>query len=74
MEDSLCSGKKSYTKRGALSACKKRYKESHVQLRVYACNKGDHWHLTHQLTFDRKKEYKLKPIVKKRRVMFEEED
>lgn len=64
---SLCFGKMSYTKRGALSVCKKRYKESHVKLRIYECDKEDHWHLTHQLKFDREREFKLKEVGKKKR-------
>ena len=73
MDDELCSGKRSYTKRGALSVCKKRYKENHVELRVYECDKGDHWHVTKQLRFDRRREYKLKPIVRHKRMVEDEE-
>lgn len=44
---SYCNGKTCYDKRGAISAANKRYKNSHIKLRVYQCPDGDHFHLTH---------------------------
>ena len=45
---SYCNGKTSYDKRAAISAANKRYKDSHIRLRVYQCPDGDHFHLTHK--------------------------
>ena len=40
-------GKPCYDKKGAITARNKRWEDEHVALRVYQCDFGDHWHLTH---------------------------
>lgn len=44
---SYCNGKRSYDKRGAITAANLRYEQDRVKLRLYPC--GDHWHLTKQM-------------------------
>lgn len=45
----FCDGKVIYDKKTAITARNLRMKESHQELRVYECEKGDHWHLTKQM-------------------------
>lgn len=56
-----CTGKKAYDKKGAVTACNKRYREDHTHLRIYPC--GDHWHLTKQLRGNHK-DYKIRKKLK----------
>lgn len=44
-----CSGKVAYDKKGAQSAKNLRYKQDHVQLRIYSCPKCNMWHLTSKI-------------------------
>lgn len=42
-------GKVKYDKKGAITAKNKRYKDSHIKLREYACDDCNGWHLTSSL-------------------------
>lgn len=42
-------GKTCYNKASAMAAKNWRYKKDHVELRVYECHLGPHWHLTSRL-------------------------
>lgn len=46
-----CDGKCAYDKKGAITARNLRYRQDHVELRIYECNDNgySHWHLTHQM-------------------------
>lgn len=44
-----CNGKPCYDKRSAVTAANKRFRENHTKLRIYQCDQGDHWHLTHKI-------------------------
>lgn len=58
--------KQAYDKKGAITACNKRYREDHTLLRIYPC--GNHWHLTKQLRgnhiIGKNKKLKLKGVNK----------
>lgn len=41
-----CNDKRAYTKKGAITAANKRFKEAHEVLRIYECDIAPHWHLT----------------------------
>ncbi len=43
-----CNGKRSYDKKGATTAANHRMQQAHEELFIYACDLGDHWHLTKQ--------------------------
>lgn len=45
-----CNGKRAYSKKCAISAANKRFKEDHIKLRIYPCPKCGMWHLTKQVT------------------------
>lgn len=42
-----CKGKPMYDKKTARTAVNKRFKDDHVRLRIYHCNRCNFWHLTH---------------------------
>lgn len=44
-----CLGKVCYNKRDAQATKNWRYKKDHIELRIYECHLGDHWHLTSRL-------------------------
>lgn len=48
MKFPYCNGKKGYDKKGAMSSKNKRFKEDHIPLRIYKCEKCVYWHLTSQ--------------------------
>lgn len=43
------SGKNCYNKKDAQTAKNHRYRVDKVELRIYQCHLGDHWHLTSRL-------------------------
>lgn len=45
-EPSYCNGKRSYDKKGAVTVKNDRYRKERVELRVYECDVGTHWHVT----------------------------
>lgn len=60
-----CNGKLIYDKRTAITAKNKRYHEDHMELRIYQCEYGDHWHLTKQVRGRRNKYEKRKKESRK---------
>jgi hypothetical protein len=58
-------GKPCYDKKGAQTAKNKRWQQEHVALRIYQCDFGDHWHLTHADPY--REERNLKIDKQKRR-------
>ena len=73
--DLYCNGKRTYTKKGVVTAINLRFKEAHTKLRMYECEDCNYWHITKQISRGRGfytnrkikgKKKKLKPINKKR--------
>ncbi len=44
-----CNGKRTYDKKGAQTAQNARYKQDHIELRIYPCPDCHGWHLTKQV-------------------------
>jgi len=49
LNNDFCNGKKCYDKKSALTAKNKRFKDSHIKLRIYQCDICNQWHLTSKL-------------------------
>jgi hypothetical protein len=70
METECPGNKGAYDKRGAITVANQRYKKEHKKLSIYPC--GDHWHVTHHLHGNWKRnrkdnrDRKKMPIIKKK--------